>query len=179
LASTAWVPGSTRGATKEQIRGAPDGNFDIRLQPVVVVERRDGGRRRDAIPLSDRDVSDNPRLRGINAVVLELDLPFAQLRIERPQACFGRAERVLCLLELLAADGSRADQRFEPFDLPAPVGGIRFGARTRRLGALDRRPLPLGVDLHQRGAGPDAIAGLHEDSGNDALHLRLDGRRAQ
>ena len=94
-----------------------------------------------AISDADRNVADDTGLRRIHAVVLELDPPLANLRLERVEASLGCAQRVLRLVELLAADGAGLDERLESLDLLAPVLDVGFGAGLACLGSCEPRPV--------------------------------------
>ncbi len=162
-----------------QLGGAPERNLDVGLERLVGIERGDDRRGGDAVPLPDRDVAHDACLGSVHPVVLQLDLAFADLRVERLQPRFRRPQRVLGLLELLAADRAGADERLEALDLLAPVLGVGLHAGAAGFRAADGGALLFRVDLDERRAGADAVAGLDEDPRDDAVHLRLDGRRAE
>jgi len=74
----------------------------------------------------------------------------AHLRIECGQPRFRRAQRILGLLEFLRANGAGFHERFETFDVFAPIRDVGFDSGAVGLSASNRRLLFVGVDLQQR-----------------------------
>ena len=95
-----------------------------------------------------------PAVRGDDAVVLELHLVLANLRVERaeirPRA---RLELVLRLVEFVLADRARVEQRLQPLDLPPSSTSRPLRAPARRLGTSHRRGL-LAPDRSAPAARP-------------------------
>ena len=120
-----------------------------------------------------------PEARCGDPVILKLDLVLAYLRFNGPELCFGGGVRGFRLVELRRADGAGREQRTHPIELLFGEGQVGLTRGTLRLSRMQRGLREVRIDLHQWRARGHAVAGLHEDLPHEALHLRLNGGRAQ
>src|SRR5262249_56820604 len=113
----------------------------VGLGGALATDARNRGGRGPSTPPPYRNPPPRPRLRRSHAIELELHPSFAHLRVECREPCFGRAERVVGLVEFLTADGTGLDQRLKPFDLRSPIIDVGLRPGAVGLGAEHGRPL--------------------------------------
>src|SRR5207237_1906399 len=154
-------------------------HLQIRFEPLLVVDGGDLRRRRDAIPFTDRNVADDSGGGRRDAMILKLDLIFADLRVERREIGLRGFQAVLRRIEFVLADGAGGEQRSQPLDLSLPVLDVCLPRRALRLRIAHGGDLFLGIDLEERRARTDAVARLHKYARDASVHLRLDGGRVQ
>ncbi len=162
-----------------QLCRALERHVEVRLEPLGLVDGRDRRCRRHAIALTDRDIADDARHRRDDAVVLELDFAFLDLRSHRCQLRLGVLVGRLSLFQFGQADGSRLVQFLHARDLLCGKREVRLACGDLRLERGNRSLLPIRIDLNQRLARTDLIARLDENAADVALDLRLYGRRSQ
>ena len=125
------LPSRSRSCTGRPTRSCGErssGTWTLASSACVLVDGRDDGAVRHAIADPDGNVADDARLRRVDAIELQLDAAFANLRFERGEPRLGGAQRVLRLIELRLADRAGSDERVEALDLLTPVLHVSFGA---------------------------------------------------
>ena len=162
-----------------QLARAFDRHRHVQFERRVLVDRRERRRRRHLIADAHRDVADHAVGRRGDGVVAELHLLLLHLRVERLQIRLGRLARRLGLLELLLADRAGLVELLRALLLLAGVVHIRLLQLALGFLARDGRALASRIDLEERRARPDPLAGPDGDLRDLPLDLGLHRRRSQ
>ncbi len=149
-------------------------DIDVDFEVSRFVDGSQQGRDGHSIADAHRNIADDPVGGRHHAVVMQCDLSFIELGLERVLLFLRGGQVGLRLVEFLLGDHARFGQLLGAVELDLGELDVGLLRCDRRLLALHRGLLPQWIDFHQFGPGRDAVARLHQNAGDLPFDLGIE-----